>query len=132
MRLRNLALLLMGLCLSHAQAADDRQVLIMTYPRDTEPAGTSKRFVVPDPDAHDGTAQAALLGQSRPGSVIGSFYGYARPGGIYEITWRVKVKDNTSKEVVFKALTSHNGTGNFKAGTMEVKGTDFKAANVYQ
>ena len=133
MKMRCLIVLLLCLSATFAHAADNGGVEIMTYPRDATPSNTGKRFVVPDPDAHEGNAQAGLLDGSQPGWVIGSFYGYARPAGVYEITWRVKVKSNDSDKVVFKAATyDETGRSKFKGGSIEVKGKDFKAANAYQ
>ena len=82
------------------------------------------RMIVEDADSHQGTAQAAVPGKSHPGGPICSFYSYARPAGIYRVTWRVKVDDNTIEDAVFKARTGK--------GKITLKGTDFKEPNVYQ
>lgn len=102
------------------------------HPRQTKPHFKGHpRFVVEDPDAHGGSAQAAIPGKSDPGGVICSFYSYARPAGRYRITWRVKVDDNTIDDVVFSASTGGGGRG-FARGSIKVKGTDFKQAGLYQ
>lgn len=103
------------------------------HPRDAEEAGGNPRFVVPDPDAHGGSAQAAIPGQSRAGSYTAALYAYCRPAGQYRVTWRLKLDDNTLPDVVMKVHTGdEQGRGGFKGGSLAIKGTDFKAANAYQ
>lgn len=102
-------------------------------PRDATDAGDAPRLVVPDPDAKGGTAQAAVPGKSKPGSYTAALYAYARPAAAYKVTWRLKFDDNTIPGVVVKVWTSdEQGRGTFKRGSLEIKGTDFKAPNAYQ
>jgi uncharacterized membrane protein len=103
-------------------------------PRDvSETAPGAPRLVVPDPDTKDGSAQAAVPGQSKPGSTICSMYSYDRSAGLYQVTWRVKIDDNTITGVVFRASThDESGHKGYKGGTIAVKGTDFKEAGKYQ
>lgn len=100
-------------------------VRLVHYPRQTNPDRNGHpRMVVSDKDAHKGTAQAAIPSKSHPNGQLCSFYSYARPAGIYRFTWRVKIDDNTIKDPVFRAATGR--------GSINLKGTDFKAPNVYQ
>ena len=116
------ALLIVAAALVPARAAEVR---LVHHPRQTSPSHAGHpRLLVEDPEAHKGTAQAALPGKSVPGSVICSFYSYARPAGIYKVTWRIKVDDNTIDEPVFKASTG--------GGSITVKGTDFEKADAYE
>lgn len=118
-------------CLIVALTSLAADVELMHRPRQTNPdIKGHPRFVVDDPDAHKGTAQAAIPGKSHPGGPICSFYSYARPAGIYRIIWRVKVDDNMIDEPVFKASTG--GGRKHKGGSITLKGTDFKESNVYQ
>ncbi|MBI2192104.1 MAG: hypothetical protein HYU36_08980 [Planctomycetes bacterium] len=114
-----------GLLLTLPVVAGEDEVRLVHYPRqaDTDFKGTA-RFVVEDPDAQGGTAQAAIPGKSEPGSPICSFYSYARPAGIYRVIWRVKVDGNVLDEPVFRAAADRF--------SLEVKGTDFRAPNTYQ
>lgn len=108
---------------------------LVYYPRGTEgtPQGTP-RFVVPDPDANGGAAQAAIPGQSVSGSSTCAFYAYARKAATYRIIWRIKLDDNTIPVVVLKVGTGdgQQGKATFKHGGLEIKGTDFKAPGQYQ
>ena len=108
---------------------------LVYYPRGVEgtPQGTP-RFVVPDPDANGGAAQAAIPGQSVAGSSPCSFYAYARKAATYRITWRIKLDDNTIPGVVLKMGTGdgQQGKAAFKHGGLELKGTDFTAPGQYQ
>ena len=100
-------------------------VRLVHHPRQTSSGFHGHpRLVVEDPDAHRGTAQAAVPGKSHPDSAICSFYSYARPAGRYRVTWRAKIDDNTIAEVVFRAATAR--------GSISAKGTDFAKPNVYQ
>ncbi len=108
-------------------------VVIVQHPRDAVASHTGPRFVVADAEARHGTAQAGLLGKSKVGANISSFYGYARPGAVYEFTWRVKVDDNSSDALVFRAFAYDESRRHlYKPGSVEVKGTDFAAPGVYQ
>ena len=70
----------LGLAMVLALAVSSRAEDLVFYPRDpTETGNGAPRLVVPDPEAHDGTAQAAVPGQSKPGSSTCSLYAYARP-----------------------------------------------------
>ncbi len=103
------------------------------HPRDAEEAGGAPRFVVPDPDAQGGTAQAAIPGKSRPGSYTAALYAYCRPGAKYKVTWRMKIDDNRIPDLVVKIWThDEQGRDGYKGGSLELKGTDFKAPNQYQ
>ena len=108
---------------------------LVYYPRSAEgtPQGTP-RFVVPDPDANGGAAQAAIPGQSVSGSSTCGFYAYARKAATYRIIWRIKLDDNTIPAVVLKVGTGdgQQGKATFKHGGLEIKGTDFKAPGQYQ
>ncbi len=105
--------------------ASSQGVKLVHHPRQTNPDLQGRpRIVVEDADAKHGTAQAAVPGKSKPGGTICSFYSYARPAGIYRVTWRVKVDDNTIAGNVFSA-----GTGR---GKIVLKGTDFKKPNTFQ
>ena len=111
-RMPAVALVLLGLTTAVVPALE-----LVYYPRDSqETVANAPRFVVPDPDAQSGTAQAALPGKSQPGSTICSLYAYARPAGIYVVTWRAKVGDNTITDVVFHVrYTAREGGDALKA-----------------
>jgi len=112
------------LLLFQAQALAS-EVRLVHHPRQTNPDfNGNPRMIVKDADAKHGTAQAAIPGKSKPGGPICSFYSYARPAGIYRVTWRVKVDDNTIDKPVFRASTGK--------GSIALKGTDFEKSNVYQ
>lgn len=103
------------------------------HPRDATEAGGNPRFVVPDPEAEGGSAQAAIPGQSRPGSYTCAFYAYARPAASYRVTWRLAIDDNTIPEVVVRVWTrDEQGRPGFKGGDLQVKGTEFAAPRKYQ
>ncbi|MDP6504730.1 MAG: hypothetical protein QF886_13990, partial [Planctomycetota bacterium] len=105
--------------------ASSQGVKLVHHPRQTKPDLQGRpRIVVEDADAKHGTAQAAVPGKSKPGGTICSFYSYARPAGIYRVTWRVKVDDNTIAGNVFSA-----GTGR---GKIVLKGTNFKKPKTFQ
>jgi hypothetical protein len=113
------------LCSCLTTLASAQGVKLVHHPRQTNPDLQGRpRIVVEDPDAKHGTAQAAVPGKSKPGGTICSFYSYARPAGIYRVTWRVKVDDNTITDNVFSA-----GTG---GGKIVLKGTDFKKPKTFQ
>jgi len=125
--LRACALLLLSAGLAAADGIE-----LVYHPRQTEEGrGGAPRFVVKDPEGKNGTAQAAIPGKSRAGGVICTFYSYARPAGRYRTTWRAKVDDNAIEEVVLRVSTGGGGKG-FDGGSLEVKGTDFGKAGVYQ
>lgn len=116
------ALLAITACSTLAPA---QGVKLVHHPRQTESDMQGRpRIVVEDADGQDGTAQAAIPGKSTAGGTICSFYSYARPAGIYRVTWRVKVDDNTITDSVFSANTG--------GGKITLKGTDFKESNTFQ
>lgn len=128
--MRHSLLLLCLLALALPARAED----LVYYPRDAEngPNG-NPRLVVPDPDAHGGTAQAAVPGTSKAGSYTCALYSYARPSARYRVTWRLKLDDNAIPDVVVKVWTSdEQGRTGFKGGGLEIKGTDFAAPGKYQ
>ena len=136
MKTRNvLRWLACGLLLALGPVASVLAEELVYYPRSAEgtPQGTP-RFVVPDPDANGGAAQAAIPGQSVSGSSTCGFYAYARKAATYRITWRIKLDDNTIPAVVLRVGTGdgQQGKAAFKHGGLELKGTDFKAAGQYQ
>jgi hypothetical protein len=107
---------------------------LVYHPRDATPGpGGFPRLVVADPDAHGGTAQAAVPGQSQPDSYICALYSYARPAGRYTVTWRMKIDDNTIPDVVCSIWTGdEQGRKGYLRGARDLRGTDFAAANAYQ
>jgi uncharacterized membrane protein len=108
------------------------QVELIEYPRATGAGyGGEPRLVVPDADAKDKTAQAALPGRSVTNSAICSFYSYARPAGRYRVAWRVKVADNTVTDQVLRISVGGGGRG-YKDGSLGLRGTDFSQSNQYQ
>lgn len=102
----------------------------LRYMRDA--SGNKTRLVVEDPSGYGGKAQAALLGRSEPGDVA-SFYCYVRPAGRYRVVFRMKVGDNTVKDVVAQ-LSVHEETGRpgYRSGSLQVRGVDFQKPKEWQ
>jgi uncharacterized membrane protein len=130
MRAPCLSLALLLLALTGVQAGDDYVFLA----RDPTPAGKRPRYVVPDPETKDGSAQAALPGKSQPGDVVSSFYGYTRTSGRYRFYWRVKIADNAATTPAFTVHSNHEGGGGerYQGGKLTVTCNQFAAANAYQ
>lgn len=86
---------------------------------------------VADPEALNGRAWRGLVAAHTPGSWYGPYTDVLPPGNAYRAYFRLKTTDvNTTAEVAMLDVVDSAGTR--LLGLRRLRGTDFRAANVYQ
>jgi hypothetical protein len=102
---------------------------ISTY--QSEQLRRSIGHVVDEADASEGKVVLAQASEGAGYMQYGPYSLYQEPNNTFKATYKLKVSDNTSPNVVARIDTSNaNGTGEWSY--LDIKGTDFTASNTYQ
>ena len=137
------SLIFFALCLATwlplpAQAAPAPEKVLATEPllMDAKSYSTDKGRPTPDKNARTGWAMKADPANKPGNGYVWYGYTYTQQPGKLRVVYRIKVADNTSPEPLFYVVAdvANNDLKVPGAGQvlLHVKGTDFKAPNVYQ
>jgi len=90
--------------------------------------------ITDDKDSPLGKVWKIRLGIDKPGAKISGAVITDQPPGIYEVTYRLKVADNSTEDfVAFLHTKVSDGIFDvWQIGSLDIKGTDFKEPNKYQ